>query len=327
MLRAVSIGLGWWSNELAAAIQGKSRKIGIVSCYSRSPDKREKFAATFGTGSHDSFAALLADPAIDAVILTTPHSLHAEHVIAAAKAGKHVFVEKPFTLTAESGRRAAEACAKAGVVLAVGHNRRFAAVTQELKRMADAGEFGQILHIETNFSAPSAMRWTEQSWRASRIESPAGGLAGLGVHMIDMFTFLAGRAERTLAVAKRRVLKVDVEDTTSALFDLASGATAYLGTLCAAPFTVICNVYGTKANAFAHVDADELRVEPAGGQLIARPLQKVDTLLAELEEFADASAGRAAYRVRPEEAIHTVAVMEAITASAAAGGKAVVVRK
>jgi predicted dehydrogenase len=326
MLRTGSIGLGWWSNELAAAIQGKSRKIGIVSCYSRSPDKRGGFAATFGTGSHESFAVLLADPAIDAVILTTPHSLHAEHVIAAAKAGKHVFVEKPFTLTAESGRRAAEACAKAGVVLAVGHNRRFAAVTQELKRMADAGEFGQILHIETNFSAPSAMRWTEQSWRASRIESPAGGLAGLGVHMIDMFTFLAGRAERTLAIAKRRVLKVDVEDTTSALFDLASGATAYLGTLCAAPLTVICNVYGTKANAFAHVDADELLVEPAGGQLIARPLQKVDTLLAELEEFADACAGRAAYRVKPEEAIHTVAVMEAITASAAAGGKAVVVR-
>jgi predicted dehydrogenase len=323
MLRAASIGLGWWSNELAAAIQGKSRKIKIVSCCSRSVDKRERFAANFGAATHDSFDALLADPAIDAVILTTPHSLHAEHVIAAAAAGKHVFVEKPFTLTAESGTRAAEACAKAGVVLAVAHNRRFSAVTQELKRMIDADEFGDVLHIETNFSAPSAMRWTEQSWRASRIESPAGGLAGLGVHMIDMFTFLAGRAERTLAIAKRRVLKVDVEDTTSALFDLASGATAYLGTMCAAPFTITCNVYGTKANAFSHVDSDELRVQPAGGQPAVRPLQKVDTLQAELEEFADACGGRAAFRVKPEEAIHTVAVMEAITASATAGGQPV----
>lgn len=325
MLRAASIGLGWWSNELAAAIQGKSGKIRITSCYSRSPDKREKFASTFGTGANDSFEAVLADPAVDAVILTTPHSLHAEHVAAAAKAGKHVFVEKPFTLTADSGRRAAEACATAGVVLAVGHNRRFSAVTQELKRMVEAGEFGDVLHVETNFSSPSATRWSSQHWRASRTESPAGGLAGMGVHMVDMFTFLAGRAERTIASSKRRVLDIDIDDTTSALFDLDSGATAYLGTLCAAPFTVTCNVFGTRANAFAHVDADELRVQPTGGGLTARPLERVDTVLAELEEFADACAGRTAFRVKPEEAIHTVAVMEAITASAAAGGKPVAV--
>jgi predicted dehydrogenase len=323
MLCAASIGLGWWSNELATAIQGRSSKIGIASCYSRSAEKRETFAASFGTATHDSWEAVLADPAIDAVILTTPHSMHAEHVIAAAKAGKHVFVEKPFTLTAESGRKAAAACAEAGVVLAVGHNRRFSAVTHELKHMVDAGEFGQVLHIETNFSAPSATRWTEQHWRASRLESPAGGLAGMGVHMIDLFTFLGGRAVRTLANAKRQVLQVDVDDTTSALFDLASGATAYLGTLCAAPFTVICSVYGTEANAFAHIDADELRVQPAGGVLAVRPLEHVDTLLAELEEFAEACAGRTTFRVTPEEAIHAVAVMEAITASGGAGGRAV----
>jgi predicted dehydrogenase len=323
MLRAASIGLGWWSNELAAAIQAKSSKIAIKSCYSRTAAKREAFAASFGTGTHESLQAVLADPAIDAVILTTPHSKHAEHVIAAARAGKHVFVEKPFTLTAESGRKAAAACTEAGVVLAVGHNRRFCAVTQELKRMAEAGEFGRILHIETNFSAPSATRWSEQHWRASRIESPAGGLAGMGVHMIDLFTSLGGRAVRTVANSKRQVLQVDVDDTTSALFDLASGATAYLGTMCAAPFSVTCNVYGTAANAFAHVDADELRVQPLGGALAARPLEHVDTLLAELEEFAEACAGRATFRVTPEEAIHSVAVMQAITASGGAGGRAV----
>jgi predicted dehydrogenase len=322
-LTAASIGLGWWSHELASAIQGKSDRLAIVSCTSRSPDKRDRFAATHGTGIHESFDAVLADPAIDAVILTTPHSMHAEQVIAAAGAGKHVFVEKPFTLTAESGRRAAAACARAGVVLAVGHNRRFSAVARELKSMIDAGEFGRILHFETNFSAPSATRWTEEHWRASRIESPAGGLAGMGVHMIDLFTFLGGPAVRTLANARRQVLDVDLEDTTSALFDLASGATAYLGSLCAAPFTVTCNVFGTAANAFAHVDADELRVQPLRGALAARPLEPVDTLRAELEEFADACAGRATFRVAPEEAIHTVAIMEAITASAAGAGHAI----
>ena len=323
MLRAASIGLGWWSNELAAAIQGKSQAIGIVSCYSRSPDKRRTFAETFGTSSHETMEGLFADPAIDAVLLTTPHSLHAEHVAAAARAGKHVFVEKPFTLTAKSAEKAAQACRKAGVVLAVGHNRRFSGVTAELKRMADTGEFGRILHIETNFSAPSAMNWTAAHWRASRTESPAGGLAGMGVHMIDMFTHIGGAVERVLANACRQVLRVDVEDTTSALFDLASGATAYLGTMCAAPFTVLCNVYGTRANAFAHVDANELRVQPVGGSLAPRPVAAVATLHAELEEFAAACAGERPYRVTPAEAIHVVAVMEAIAASAARSGRPV----
>lgn len=323
MLRAASIGLGWWSNELAAAIQGKSHKISIVSCYSRSPEKRRKFAEAFGTGMHDSFEALLADRSIDAVLLTTPHSLHAAHVTAAARAGKHVFVEKPFALTAESGRKTAEVCTGAAVELAVGHNRRFSAVARELKRMAESGEFGEILHIETNFSAPSALNWTEGHWRANRTESPAGGLAGLGIHMIDLFTHLGGRATRVLANARRRVLKVEFEDTTSALFDLASGATAYLGTMCVAPLAVVCNVYGTKANTFAHVDANELRLQPTVGKSTARPLEPIDTLLAELEEFADACAGKVTFRVRPEEAIHTVAVMEAIATSAAEAGRAV----
>lgn len=323
MLRAASIGLGWWSNELARAIHGNSEKIGIVSCYSRSPERRRAFAETFKTGSHETMEALLADPTVDAVILTTPHSLHAEHVIAAARSGKHVFVEKPFTLTAQTGVQAARACSDAGVVLAVGHNRRFAAASQAISQMAISGEFGDILHIETNFSAPSAMNWTEAHWRASRKESPAGGLAGLGVHMIDLFTFIGGPVTRVLANARRRVLSVDVEDTTSALFDLGSGATAYLGTMCAAPYTVLCNVYGTKANAFAHVDADELRVQRTGGKMVEHPLQPVDTVKTELEEFADACAGKCTYRVTPDEAIHVVAVMEAIAASAAGSGKAV----
>ena len=323
MLRAASIGLGWWSNQLASAIQGKSHKISIVNCYSNSPEKRRNFAKTFGTGMHDSFEALLADSSIDAVLLTTPHSLHAAHVMAAASVGKHVFVEKPFTLTARSGKEVAKACATAGVTLAVGHNRRFSAVAREFKRSAESGEFGEILHIETNFSSPSALTWKEGHWRANRTESPAGGLAGPGVHMIDLFTHLGGRVRRVLANATRRVLQVDVDDTTSALFNLSSGATAYLGTMCAAPLTAICNVYGTKANGFAHVDANELRFQPAGGTPAARPLEPIDTVLAELEEFADACAGTATFRVTPEEAIHTVAVMEAIATSAAEGGRAV----
>ena len=325
MISAASIGLGWWSGEIAQTIQGQSEKIRIESCYSRSEQKREEFARKFGTRTHPSMEAVLADKEIDAVLLTTPHSLHAEHVAAAARAGKHVFVEKPFTLTQRSAEAAAGACKQANVVLAVGQNRRYSAVAQELRKMVEAGEFGTLLHIESNFSSPSAMKWSGDHWRASRAESPAGGLAGLGIHMIDLMTWLGGPARSVVGLAKRRALEIDIDDTTSALIDLASGTTAYLGTLCAAPFTIFFNIYGTKANAFAQVDANELRVQSVGKEPMARPLRPVNTVLAELEEFADACAGKVKFRITAEEAIHNVAVMESIARSAQENGRMIAI--
>ena len=323
MLRAASIGLGWWSDELAGAIQGKSERISVTSCVSRSADKRAAFAETFGTAQHQTYEAALADPEIDAVILTTPHSQHADHVIQAARAGKQVFVEKPFTLTAESGRQAAAACAQAGVVLAVGHNRRFSAAAQVLKAMVEAGDFGTLLHLEANFSAPGGLSYTPERWRANRTESPGGAIAGLGIHMIDLLTWLAGPVTRLSARVTRRAVPVEMDDTTSAILDFESGATGYLGTHFACPYTSFLNVYGTKANAFAGVDANTLRVHSAGGEPEERALVSVDTLMAELEEFAAACTEGTVFRVRPEEAIHNVAVMEAMVASAAQGSASV----
>ena len=129
MLRTAAIGLGWWANELAQAVQGKSQKICITTCYSRMLKNRVSFADKYGTATHNSYQAVLADEDVDAVLLCTPHSLHAEHVEQAARAGKHVFVEKPFTLTEDSGKAAAAVCADYNRVLAVGQNRRFAAAT------------------------------------------------------------------------------------------------------------------------------------------------------------------------------------------------------
>lgn len=315
-MRAASIGLGWWSDELAGSIQGRSDTIGIVSCFSRSADKRAAFAEKFGTGQHDSYEAVLADPQLDAVILTTPHSLHAEHVTMAAAAGKHVFVEKPFTLTAESGARAAEACERAGVVLAVGQNRRFSGAALALRRMLDGGEFGTLLHMEANFSAPGAMSYTPDKWRANRVESPGGALAALSVHMIDLLCWLGGRALNVSAQAKHRAVPVDIDDTTSAILEFESGATGYLGGVFACPYTSYLNVYGTKANAFAQVDADKLQVQLPSQVPEPREIESVDTLKAELEEFAGACRGGPAFRISPAEAIHNVAVMEAIAASA-----------
>ena len=319
MLRAAAIGLGWWADELTKAVQDKSDKIRITACYSRAAKTRSNFYQRYGAAEHVSYAAVLSDSDIDAVVLCTPHSLHAEQVEQAARAGKHVFVEKPFTLTEESARAAAKVCTDAGRILAGGQNRRFAAVTQEVKRMLEAGEFGTPLHCEANFSNSRPLGYSPDGWRASRIESPGGGIAGMGVHMIDAMTHFLGRIARVQAQAKRLAVAVDIDDTTSALFEFESGATGYLGTLNACPQTVFFNLYGTGANAFAAPDANRLTVHRTDEHPVDVALSPIDTLLAELEEFADACAGAAAFRVRPEEAIHTVAVMQAMVASAELG--------
>ena len=265
MLRAASIGMGWWSDELADAAQGKSDAIRIVTCFTRSEERRAAFAAKYGTAQHDSYEAVLADEAVDAVILTTPHSIHAEQAIAAAAAGKHVFCEKPFTLTRASAQAAVDACAEAGVVLAIGQNRRWHSATRALKAMLEAGDFGTVLHAEANFSVPSALSYSPDLWRSNRIESPAGSVTGLGIHMIDALVYLLGPIARVAAQAYRRAVPVDIDDTTSVLFAFESGVSGYLGTLFACPHTSYINVYGTGGNAFAQVDNSQLTLQAADG--------------------------------------------------------------
>lgn len=323
-IRAASVGLGWWSDELAKSLEPRSSKIEIVACASRSSGKRDAFQKRFGARPYETYEAVLADPAIDAVILTTPHSLHGEHVRMAAQAGKHVFVEKPFTLSSEDGRKAAEACRVAGVALAVGHNRRFSAGAEWLKGLVASGAFGTVLHVESNFSSPGALSYTPDRWRASRTESPGGGIAGLGIHMIDLMCAMFGPVERVNAQATRRAVSVDMDDTTSAILRFASGPTGYLGTFFACPYTTSVTIYGTNANASIDLDADRGWLMPAGGKAVeSMSFDRIDTLRVELEEFADQCQGRAAFRVDPEEAIHNVEIMEAIVASAAAEGQPV----
>lgn len=324
MLRVASIGLGWWANELASAVGGKTDLIDISACYSTSESKRRSFSEKFSAEPHSSYRSVLQDSAIDAVLLTTPHSLHVEQIIEAARYGKHIFVEKPLALTTESSVCASSACDDAGVILAVGHNRRFSAGVQYLINAVTSDELGRILHVETNFSAPSALKWEQDYWRASRRESPAGGLAGLGIHMIDLMGVFGGGVMEVTAFSTRLALKIDVDDTTCAVFRLRSGATGYLGTMCVCPYSAFVNLYGTKANAFLSIDKDQLAIQRMGQEPEQVDLEPVDTLLVELEEFAAACQFRERqFRVSPDQAIHNVAVMEAVTKSTNQGGSPV----
>src|SRR5262249_50298485 len=98
-VKVASIGVGWWGGGLADAAR-KDTGLHTVACTSRSADKRAAFARARGCRDVSTYEAVLADAGVDGVLIATPHSVHAEQVVAAARAGKHVFVDKPFTLTA-----------------------------------------------------------------------------------------------------------------------------------------------------------------------------------------------------------------------------------
>jgi predicted dehydrogenase len=319
VIRAALVGLGWWGNALATAAQQVADRLAIVACCSRSADETRAFAERIGARPIANYEAALGRADIDAVMLATPHSQHAAQTIAAASARKHVFVEKPFTLSTASAREAAAACAASGVVLAVGHNRRFSAGATMIKKLFEEGALGTVLHVEGHFSSNSAMRYPADGWRALRAEAPGGAIASIGLHLIDVMTWICGPIERVACQAARRAVPIDIEDTTSALFRFTNHTTGYLVTHFACPLTFHFHVAGTRANLWAHNDFAEVTVQTAADRFEPFSLTPVDTVAAELAAFAEACEQRAAFPVTPGQAIHNVAVMEAMAYSAKNG--------
>ena len=150
-------GLSW------SSVQGKSDRLRFTRAVVRSPEPHRGFAAASGLAVTNDFAKVLDDPGVTAVVLATPHSLHCGQIIAAASAGKHVFCEKPLTLTRTEAVRAIKACEAAGVVLGVGTDKRFYPALRELVRLVKGGDLGEMIHLEAHFSNEVAGGFSQ--WR------------------------------------------------------------------------------------------------------------------------------------------------------------------
>lgn len=318
MINAAIVGLGRWGQVLVNSVQDKSDKIRFTAGVTRTVSKAEGFAKEKGFTLGGDYAAVLADPEIDAVALATPHSQHAEQIVQAAAAGKHVFVEKPFTLTAESARASVAAMEKAGLVLALGHCRRFMPSRAELKKRIDGGALGTVLHAETNMSNNRHFGLPADGWRASRDESPAGGMAGMGIHMIDTLIGLCGRIADVHCISQRRATDIPIDDTTCALFRFENGMTAYLGTMGATAFTQTVKIFGTKGSVEIR-DERYFEFRPTEGETETIDFGPYDKERAELEAFADAVTGGPVYPLPASEAIHGIEVFETVMKAAGSG--------
>ena len=228
MINAAIVGLGRWGQTLVAAVQGKSDRLRFATAVTRDPARTRDFLDRHGLAPVATLDAALADPGIDAVVLATPHSQHADQIIAVAGAGKAVFCEKPLTLTRAEAERAVAACREAGIVLGVGTDKRFFPAMQELARIAASGELGRLLHIEANFSNEVAATMFSP-WRDSPDESPAGGMTGTGIHALDAMIRMAGPVRRVQAQMLSHRPAPDPLDTISVLLEFRSGVSGMLG--------------------------------------------------------------------------------------------------
>jgi predicted dehydrogenase len=327
MIDAALVGAGRWGQSLVESVQGKSDRIRFVRAVARTPAKVEAWAKEKGLTLGADYEAALKDPAVKAVVLATPHTQHAEQIAAAARAGKHVFVEKPFTLDRASARAAMEECETAKIAVGIGFNRRFMPAFRELKRMIDAGELGTLLHVEGNASGNLASLPPE-NWRANRKESPGGGMTSLAIHLMDAMIWMLGPIRIIDAKSIKRVAPIDMDDTTSMLITFVSGATGYLGTVAATPFFMNFRVFGSKGWAQL-VDNNTLVKAVAGppapgtNPYASKPetvtLDSQASLKDELEAFADAAEGKAPFPISREEILHGVSAFQSMLDSVRRG--------
>ena len=261
---------------------------------------------------------MLADRTIDAVVVATPHLLHCEQIIAAANAGKAVFSEKPLTLTKAEAGRAIETCGKAGVVLGIGTDKRFFPSLRELLRLAKGGELGGILHLEAHFSNEVAGTFSE--WRYSPEESPAGGMTGTGIHMLDALVALAGPVRRVQALLLSRKTPPDPLDSLSALLEFASGVSGTLAMVRSTPAYFRLHAFARNASAEV-LGRTDLVLRRSGAEPQRLSFPPVDSVRANLEAFADAVAGVSPYPIPTSEMLDTIAAFEAIAEAARSNGR------
>jgi predicted dehydrogenase len=334
VIKAAIVGLGWWGKTLVESAEN-SNVIRFTAGATRtvSPEV-EAFANQKSLRLAPSYEALLTDKDIDAVVLAVPHSIHMTRVIAAAAAGKHVYCEKPFTLTKREAEDAVAAARAAGVTLAVGYNHRFHPEMTKVRDMIRCGELGTLLHIEATMTSPNVLFISPSHWRADKSETPLGGLMPMGVHAIDGMIDLCGPIDRAFAQSFHRAAPIDADDTTSILVRMKEGMSGYLGTMTTTGPGFFFQVFGSKGwvrleglTPVAGASSEELRTrlfgtckfQPVKGEAKVWQAASLDISRAALEAFAKAAAGASAYPIPLDQVIQGVAATEAIIRSAGSG--------
>ena len=315
-------GFGWWGQHMARRLTGHADF--LVAGIAEPDAARSHDIEAAGLERFESLDTVLLRDDVDAVILTTPNELHEEQVTQCARAGKHVFCEKPLGLTAASARRSVAACKDAGVQLGIGHERRFESAMLALKRAIDRVDLGTMMHAEAAFSHDKLIHVSKGDWRTLKATAPAAAMTGMGIHLTDLLISFFGRVETVQAMTSDRSLGWETGDVVTVQLGFEAGMTATLSAILHTPHFIRMHVFGSEKwieirNA-THPDTPggEISYVEAvtGSPHVETTFEWNDAVVANLEAFRRAAIGEAAYPFTLDEMVHNIEVLEAITLSA-----------
>jgi predicted dehydrogenase len=320
------VGLGWWGKKMLNVLEGAPDEIRVVRAVEPEVEGVRAVCAAKGVELSADYADALADPAVEAVVLATPHALHTGQIAAAVAAGKHVFCEKPLALTKAEAEASVAACRDAGLVLGMGHERRWEPPVADLLRRADTGELGRIQQIEANFSHDKFLALDPGNWRLKADQAPAGGMTATGIHLLDLSVRLLGKAESVLCHCERLSSNLPNGDTVAAYVKFRGGGTAYVSASLANPFMSRFTVYGSKGwidiRDKAHVESPEgwvVTSARSGATIETVEVPPAEPVKDNLVAFARAVRGEAEYPITANHLVDNIALLEAVFASAASG--------
>lgn len=313
-LKIAMIGTGRIAeNKLLPALD-KTDKAVLWSVLSRDKARAgeiaNRFSAQSANPAHDDLASLLADPELDAVLIATPDKMHAEQAIAAAKAGKHVFSEKPMTTSVEEADAMVAACKEAGVKLGVAFHNRWHAGLRKLHGEVAGGQLGDLRHmrVQWSFHAPD-----DANWRAGTDVGKWWGLAGVGTHCLDQILWFleptCGEVVELKSIITRDVWKGPNDETALITMKFASGATADLCSSVLFQAPTRFELYGSKGYATGE---DAVFTTGAGTmQLNGKPYNFTpnDPYQLEIEDFAAAVSDDRAPEVDGEMGRRNTAIL------------------
>jgi predicted dehydrogenase len=324
MIRAAIVGLGWWGRNIADSLRD-SDLITPVLGIDPDPTRRAAFAE-FGIDTAADLHDACADPRVDAVVLCTPHRLHAGQVVAVAAAGKHVFCEKPFSMHSAEAESALAAVEAAGVRLGVGHERRFEPAIERLQAQVRAGELGLPLVFEGNFSQDKFLALPPDNWRLSASEAPVGPLSATGIHMVDLAISLFGAPDQVWARLSPQATSFANGDTLTITISFPGGQTALITAILTTPFVGRLCLLGSQG--WSEIRDRNHPEDPQGWDVTTvrrgadpevRFFPAHRSVRSNLERFAESITGSAEYPITLSDVRANVACFEAILRSVTSG--------
>ena len=325
MIKTALIGFGWWGQHIARRLVDNPNF--ELVCVVEPVKALHNGIKRLGLKVLENYEDALSFPEVEALILTSPNDLHDEQVVQAASAGKHAFCEKPLSLSAAGAKASIKACRTAGLILGIGHERRFEPAILALRKLLDDGAVGTVMHTEMAFSHDKLIGLTSDSWRTTSAFAPAAGMTQMGIHLTDLLISFYGPVTSLHAITADRSLGWETGDVVTVQLQFKAGMTATLQAILHTPHFIRTHVFGSdmwvEIRNATHPDTPGGKATMERYRSIDDVETKVfdwtDSVTANLEAFSAAIRGEAPYPYSDFELLHNIEVLDAIVQSAETG--------